>query len=81
MKRKYKVIIRADNTSRYLSDSDNRDYITSIESISVVDKSHALILILKASTLLKRWFVNEFTTNTILSYSESGYLNDDINLK
>jgi hypothetical protein len=52
--RQHKVIIRANNTHRYFTDSDNRDYITSIESIIVDDTTHASMLILKASSLIKK---------------------------
>ncbi len=52
--RQHKIIIRAGNTRRYLVDSDNRDYITFIESISAADESHAPMLVLKASTLLEK---------------------------
>ena len=54
IERKYKVITRADNITRYLSDSDNHDYITFIENISVTDELHTLIFVLKTSFLLER---------------------------
>jgi hypothetical protein len=37
-------------------------------------------LILKASSLLERWIVDELDDNTAIQYSDSGYSNDDINL-
>jgi len=39
---------------QYQTDPDNRDYITSIESISAAGEVYAPLLILKASSLLKR---------------------------
>jgi hypothetical protein len=50
---------------QYQSDPDIRDYITSI---------------LKASSLLERWIVDEIDDNTAIQYSESGYSNDEINV-
>ena len=78
--RQYKVITRTGNSCRYLMNSDNRDYVTFIESISVTDESHASIIVLKAFSLLKKWVVNELVIDTILTYNETGYLNDEINL-
>jgi DDE superfamily endonuclease/Tc5 transposase DNA-binding domain len=79
--RAHKVITRAGNNRQYLADPDNRDYITSIESISAAGESHAPLLILKAASLQERWIADELDENTILSYSESGYSNDKINLE
>jgi Tc5 transposase DNA-binding domain len=50
--RKHKVITRAGCKRQYLADPDNRDYVTSIESISTAGESHAPMLILKASIIL-----------------------------
>jgi DDE superfamily endonuclease len=38
------------------------------------------LLILKASSLLERWIVDELDDNIAIQYSDSGYSNDDINL-
>lgn len=78
--RQHKVIVKVSNTSRYLADLNNRDYITSIESITTNDITHALMLILKASSLLEKWVVNELHDDTALIYNEIGYLNNEINL-
>jgi DDE superfamily endonuclease len=42
---------------------------------------HTPIIVLKTATLLEKWIVNELADDTMLLYSESGYSNDDINLK
>lgn len=78
--RQHKVIIKANSARRYLVDPDNQDYITSIESIAADDTTHAPMLVLKASSLLEKWVVNELNNNTALAYSNTGYSNDDINL-
>jgi len=80
VRRKHKVITRIATKRQYQSDPDNRDYITSIESISAAGEVHAPLLILKASSLLERWIVDELDDNTALQYSETGYSNDEINL-
>jgi DDE superfamily endonuclease len=38
------------------------------------------MLILKASSLLEKWVIDELNNNMALAYSETGYSNDDINL-
>ena len=78
--RKHKVITRMTTKRQYQTDPDNRDYITSIESISAAGEVHAPLLILKASSLLERWIVDELDDDTGIQYSESGYSNDIINL-
>ena len=65
---------------QYQSDPDNRDYITLIESLSTAGEVHAPLLVLKATSLLERWIVDELDDNTAIQYSESGYSNDDINV-
>lgn len=69
------MIIRVD-----IIDSDNRDYVTSIKSISVVDESYTLIIIFKAFSLLEKWVINELPADIILTYNELDYSNDKINL-
>jgi hypothetical protein len=80
VRRKHKVITRASCKQQYLADSDNRDYVTSIESISAAGESHTPMLILKASIILERWIVDELPNSTAIAVSETGYSNDDINL-
>ena len=78
--RKHRVITKVATKRQYQADPDNRDYITSIESISAAGEVHAPLLILKASSLLERWIVDELDDSTAIQYSDSGYSNDDINL-
>jgi len=78
--RKHKIIARMTTKRQYQSDPDNRDYITSIESISAAGEVHAPLLVLKASCLLERWIVDELDDDTAIQFSESGYSNDEINL-
>jgi hypothetical protein len=77
----YKVIIRSSNHRQYLTDPDNRDYITSIESISAEGVSIASMLVLKAANIQERWVVESLSNSIALSYSSTGYSNDSINLK
>jgi hypothetical protein len=81
VRRKHTVITRASNKRQHLNNPDNRDYITSIKSISAAGESYAPMIVLKAATLLERWVVDELAPDTMLAYSDSGYSNDEINLE
>jgi hypothetical protein len=52
--RAHKVIIRLNNERQFIQDSNNRDYIILVESISAAGVSHALLIILKSTTLIER---------------------------
>jgi hypothetical protein len=82
--RRHRVITRAGNSygrRQTISDPNNRDYITSIEAISAAEIAIAPILILKNSELQERWIVDTLDDSTALACSETGYSNDDINIK
>jgi len=64
--RKHKIITKMTTKRHYQSDPDNRDYITSIESISAAGEVHAPLLVLKATSLLERWIVDELDDNTAI---------------
>jgi hypothetical protein len=64
--RKHKVITRMTMKRQYQSDPDNRDHITSIKSISAAGEVYAPLLVLKASSLLERWIVDELDDNTAI---------------
>jgi hypothetical protein len=49
--RKHKVITRATNKQKYHADPNNRDYITSIETICAAGNAIAPMLVLKAAHL------------------------------
>jgi hypothetical protein len=79
--RRHKVITRSNNCRQYLINPNNRDYITSIESISAAGVSVAPMLVLKAANIQERWVVESLNNTTALSCSSTGYSNDDINLE
>jgi hypothetical protein len=78
--RAHEVITRVTSKRRYLSDPDNRDYITSIECICASGKVLPSLIIIKAASLQERWIVDELAPDNSIAYSDSGYSNDDINL-
>jgi hypothetical protein len=80
MGRQHKVIVKVNSTRRYFIDLDNRDYIIFIESISADGITYALIFVFKVSSLFEKWVVDKFNDNTAFIYSETGYLNNNINL-
>jgi hypothetical protein len=79
--RAHKVITRSSNQRQFIQDPDNRDYITLMESISVVGVSYAPIVILKSATIIERWIADSLLNNYLLTNSESGYTNDELNME
>ncbi len=60
-------------------DLDNREYITSIKTISVNDETIASLIIFKRSSLLYRYFiVNNLHLYITLDFSNFVYINNDI---
>ena len=64
-----------------MTDSDNRDYITSIESVNAVDDTMSSLLILKRSHILHKWARdNDLNDETLLNTSDFEYSNDDLTM-
>jgi hypothetical protein len=78
--RVYEVIIRLKSRRLYLSDSDNRESVTSIKMIGA-DRTvtNPFIILLGANHLYKAF--RDLFGNTLIGVSETGYLNDDLNLE
>ena len=62
-----------------MTDPDNREYITSAESINRVGHTIPAFLILQGKHTLHKWALyNDFSDDTSLSISDSGYSNDSL---
>jgi len=70
------VITYANTKAVYLSDPENRDYITSIECICGDRSTIPPIIILKGAVLLEAYFRNNLDGNTLFATTETGYIND-----
>jgi hypothetical protein len=64
-----------------LADSDNRELLTIIETISARGKIIILFLILKGKILLEEYFNNNLNTELVFTTSSTGYINNALSLK
>jgi hypothetical protein len=60
----------------YISDPDNRELVTLIESISVIRKTTDLIMIILAKQMKEKYFLKGLNDGIRIAVSESGYTND-----
>ncbi len=62
-----------------MTDPDNREYITSAESINGVGRTIPAFLIFKGKHTLHKWALyNDLSDETSLSTSDSGYSNNNL---
>ena len=59
----------------YLADSDVRDWVTAIETISASGKTIPVMLILSSSIMQQKHFENDLDDNTVFGITHSGYSN------
>jgi hypothetical protein len=78
--RAYKVITRLKSRRLYLSDPNNRESVTSVETISVDRTVIDPFIILPGANYLHKAFRDLFR-NTLIGVSETGYSNDNLNLE
>ena len=64
-----------------MTDPDNRDYITAVETISAAGAVIPPIVILAAKQILDKWAANDIEDNAQIGVSDSGYSNDDLALE
>ena len=78
-----RLVISFDKKKRnYIADPDNRDYCTTVESISAAGATIPPLIILKAVNVLLKWSQqNDLEDQCVLGASESGYSNDDLALE
>jgi hypothetical protein len=75
------VIIYLNTKAVYLADSDNRESLTVIETVSAGGEAIVLFLILKGEILLEEHFNNDLDTESVFATSSTGYTNDVLSLK
>lgn len=77
-----RIVINFLNTKAvYLADPDNRESLTSVETICADSTSIPPILILKGEALSEKYFDNHLHDQNLLATSSSGYTNDALALK
>jgi hypothetical protein len=64
-----------------LADSDNRELLTIIETISARGKIIILFLILKGKILLEEYFNNNLNTELVFTISFTRYINNTLSFK
>jgi hypothetical protein len=75
------IIIYLNIKAVYLVDSNNRELLTVIETISASGKAIILFLILKGEILLEEYFNNNLNTESVFTISSTGYINNILSLK
>ena len=77
-----KIIITHLNTKAvYLADPDNRESLTTIETISAGGEVITPFLILKREILLEEHFNNDLNTEIVFAMSSTRYTNNALSLK
>ena len=73
------VIILNFKKSLRMMNSNNRDYITSIEIVFVADGTLSSMLVFKKMNTLVKWAMkNDLNENIVFECSQSGFANDEI---
>jgi hypothetical protein len=75
------IIIYLNTKAIYLTDPDNRELLTIIETISASSKAITLFLILKGEILLEEYFNNNLNTEIVFATSSTRYINNVLSLK
>lgn len=72
----YSVITVDKSKSLRFVDSDNRDYVISVECISAGGRSTPSFVILKGAHILHKWGKNNLSPNIVLAISPTEYSNN-----
>lgn len=75
------VITHLNTKAVYLADPDNRESLTSVETVCADGTAIPPMLILKGEVLLEKYFDNDLHDQTLLATSPSGYTNDFLAMK
>jgi len=75
------VFTSIDNRAVYLSDPENRESITVVETVSAVGKSIDPFVIMSGAILKEKHFDNDIAPGVLFGVSESGYSNDQLALQ
>lgn len=75
------IITRDAHRKLIFQDPDNREFLTSIESINVIGKTTPLYMILNGRQFLEKWFeATDLSENASFNTSNTGYSNDRISM-
>ena len=72
------VITEEKTLPLYQTDADNREYITSIETIGASGYDLPAMLIVAGKQHLSNWFRESLNPDTLWGVSDTGYANDDL---
>ena len=72
------VITHLSTKAVYLTDPDNQESLTTVETIGADSSIIPLILILKGDILLEKYFENDLENDTVLTTSPSSYSNEGL---
>jgi hypothetical protein len=75
------VITHLNTKTVYLADPDNRESLTTIETVCANGSAIPPFLILKGEVLQEEHFENELEDEAVLSTSPSGYTNEQLSMK
>jgi hypothetical protein len=75
------VITHLNMKAIYLANSDNRESLTMIETMSAGGEAITPFLILKGEILLEEHFNNDLNTEIVFATSSTRYINDALSLK
>lgn len=76
-----KVIVPRDTTVAYTTDPENRELITSVETINYGGRKIPPMIIFSGAYHLRRYFDNNLDEDILFARSESGYSNDKLGVK
>ena len=74
------VITHVGTKGVYLVDPDNRDYITSVETIGGDGTTIPPLIILKGRVLLESYFKNNLHDDTLLATTDTGYITNELGM-
>jgi hypothetical protein len=75
------VITHLTTKAIYLADPDNRESLTTVETVCADGSTIPPMLILKGDVLLEKYFENDLENETFLATSSSGYSNEGLAMK
>jgi hypothetical protein len=74
------VITHIETKAVFLVDPDNRDYITSVETICGDGTAIPPLVILKGTVLLEKHFKNDMEDDTLMAMTSTGYIDNTLGL-
>lgn len=76
-----KVLGPRDTTVAYSADPDNKERITSVETVNYAGRKVPPMIIFSGAYYLRRYFKNDLDDDILFARSESDYLNDRLGVK